>query len=82
MTSILQATVKKLVPTDRFFASAFQLRMDASRDKNEIPVWYRDTDYCPTMSHIGAVAWIRLTAITPDTGGITIAEGNFDANDC
>lgn len=70
--------VEEFLQSKRFFASGWQLRLDLPSNTTELLSWHRDCDYFQEFPTSGLVAWIPLTDISIDSGGIEVASGVFD----
>jgi hypothetical protein len=68
---------QKFVGSNRVFASGWQLRMDRASNASELLAWHRDYDYFQKFGIKGCVAWIPLTTLSEESGGIEVANGIF-----
>lgn len=69
--------VEKFTKSDKFFTAGWQLRLDRPSNSTELLGWHRDCDYFKGLGILGAVAWVPLTDITHESGGIEVAIGEF-----
>ncbi|WP_179954050.1 phytanoyl-CoA dioxygenase family protein [Denitrobaculum tricleocarpae] len=68
---------QEFVGSERIFASGWQLRLDRPSNASELLEWHRDYDYFQKLGPRGCVAWIPLTQLSEESGGIEVANGSF-----
>lgn len=80
INDFVESHAQKFVGSNRIFPAGWQLRMDRPSNASELLAWHRDYDYFQQFGIKGCVAWIPLTNISKESGGIEIANGDFSLN--